>query len=108
MKLQALQVAAAVTVVCCSHASAASRTVTDADVLPWPLVSRSGILRCEPAGELQIVTIETAGEVYALNGTARARGYADIEPIWLDNVDIPGAKVSIGALIDTGRALCET
>lgn len=57
-------------------------------------------------GNLQIVTIETAGQTYAVNGTALGRGYTDIEAIWLDNDQIPGAKVSIGALIDAGRALC--
>jgi hypothetical protein len=35
---------------------------------------------------------------YALNGTARALNGRDLEPIWLDNPDVPGAKMSLGPL----------
>lgn len=49
----------------------------------------------------------TDGQTYALNGTARSRGYAEIDPIWRDNSAIPGAKINIGPLIDLANQQCE-
>jgi hypothetical protein len=45
--------------------------------------------------------------VYAVNGIARQSGEcAEIDPIWVDDPDIPGAKMDIGPIIDRGLELC--
>jgi len=41
-----------------------------------------------------------------LNGFARSRGYAPIDPIWRDNPDIPGAKVSISGMVRIALDRC--
>lgn len=76
----------------------------------WPLVPDRATVLCErstidPRYELASVII--GDREYALNGTARMqRGYAELDAMWLDNEDIPGAKVSIGPLIAATRAIC--
>lgn len=77
----------------------------------WPLTVSSGILKCEEPKEnelnVQIVTFEAEGKIYAVNGIAKGREAGeDIDPIWADNPNIPGAKKDIGPLISRGRALC--
>ena len=52
-----------------------------------------------------VAILHTEGKTYALNGTAQSRGYAPIDPIWRDNPDIPGTKVSIGPLIQLALSL---
>jgi hypothetical protein len=47
------------------------------------------------------------GVVYALNGTARARGYPDIRPIWRDDPEDARLKMNIGPLIDLGLRASE-
>jgi hypothetical protein len=42
------------------------------------------------------------GKTYALNGFAMGRGYLDIEPIWRDDPNHLGLKISVGPLIDIG------
>lgn len=69
----------------------------------WPLTVPSGTLQCEA----DAVTFTAGGVTYAVNGMATTRDFGvDIDPIWRPNPDIPGAKVSIGPLIDDGLALC--
>lgn len=78
----------------------------------WPLTVDYAVLACESktAGgmDLQIATLTAPdGTVYALNGTALDHtDYRDVDPIWADDPDWKGLKISIGPLIDEARALC--
>lgn len=80
----------------------------------WPLAVTSGTLKCEPvpgSPKMHLVTFSSGGKVYALNGIARGhakkRGWLEVRSIWKDNPEIPGAKISIGPLIDHGLGLCK-
>jgi hypothetical protein len=71
----------------------------------WPLTVDSGTLSCEPPSSVTFTTPD--GTTYAVNGTAQTLSVApDIDPIWKDDPDVPGAKINIGELIDRGLALC--
>ena len=86
-------------------ASAGSREVTRADLgEEWPLTVDAGTLECSRG---LIYTFTADGKTWAVNGTAAARGYADIEPIWAPNPNIPEAKIDIGPLIDLAKSLCD-
>lgn len=69
---------------------------------------KQGTVRCVLGNSVVFVTDDT---IYALNGLARGRmeqeGWREIHEIWLDNLDLPGTKISIGPLIDLGLGLCE-
>ncbi|MGR3709818.1 MAG: DUF2511 domain-containing protein, partial [Alterinioella nitratireducens] len=52
------------------------------------------------------VVFVSGGETYALNGTAQSRGHQRIDPIWLDNPELPGLKISVSPMIDMGLDLC--
>ncbi len=70
----------------------------------WPLTVEQGTLFCDA----DAVTFVADGQTYALNGLARGRELGmDIDPIWIDNPDVEGYKISIGPLIDLGLTLCE-
>jgi hypothetical protein len=76
----------------------------------WPLTVDSGDVAC--VGGRFVIFVAADGRTYAINGAARARGkWADIaeSAIWRDNprIQIEGAKVSIGPILDTGVALCK-
>ncbi len=81
----------------------------------WPLTVESGTLKCEQIPGVrygQLVTFTSGEEIYALNGTAKGhakkRGWVkEIAPIWRDNPEIPGTKIYIGTLIDSGLELCK-
>lgn len=78
----------------------------------WPLTVDYGVVACESktAGgmNLQIATLTAPdGTVYALNGTAKSHSdAADIEPIWADDPEVDGLKISIGPLIDHALTFC--
>ena len=78
---------------------------------PWPLNSASGILYCDPFGEANDSIVyqpdEDPSVYYALNGSALASGYPDLDPIWLDNPDGTSPKVNLGELSAAALALCE-
>ena len=68
----------------------------------WPLtVSEARVTLIDK----YVAVLYAEGETYALNGTAQSRGYAPINPIWRDNPEIPGAKVSISPLIQLALSL---
>ncbi|MEX0605782.1 MAG: DUF2511 domain-containing protein [Marinobacter sp.] len=69
----------------------------------WPFTVDSGVVDCFD-GEAAVFKAE--GQSYQLNGYARSRGYAPIDPIWKDNPDIPGAKVSVGDMINLALKQC--
>jgi hypothetical protein len=79
-----------------------TREVSAACIDPWPLTVDAGTLRCEADS----VTVDAAGNRWAVNGLAMSRDDGDdIDPIWAD--DDPGPKVYIGGLLDAGLALCQ-
>lgn len=83
------------------------RFVTSASegVQPWPFTVGSGVLRCRPG---EVVTFESGGTEYGLNGTAMDQGYPSPKPIWAEDPMLgQGLRVGIGTVIAAGRALCE-
>jgi hypothetical protein len=68
----------------------------------WPLTVDSGYVDCKALAAI----FRYRGTEYALNGRAEAAGYANIEPIWAYNHEIPGARKPIGVLIDAAMATC--
>ena len=92
-----------------SAAAAGDRVVTPADLGDqWPLTIDSGTLQCRPfMGSLQILTIKAAGKTWAVNGTAIGQGFPEIDPIWKAHPEIPGARITIGPLIDLAKSLCQ-
>ena len=87
----------------------------------WPFTVSEGLLKCSQ----NEVTFVTGGVAYAVNGSAAAAGFADIEPIWKYNIkmleELAGVykktveemkvespiRISIGPIIKKGLALCE-
>lgn len=68
----------------------------------WPFTVGSGTIRyIEPQ---KVVFSTSTGATYALNGAAQ-KEYAAVDPIWLDNPKIPGAKVSLSPFIQLGLEL---
>ena len=70
----------------------------------WPLTVTGGTLACRSLA----VTYTYDGISYAVNGSASAKEYRNIDPIWKDNPIeyMEGTKISISGLIDRGLALC--
>lgn len=83
----------------------AERTVSRADVQPWPFTVDSGVLRCRTHSG---VTFQpTGGTEYGLNGSAKTIGYGDPDSIWADDPALGnGLKVSMAGAIAAGQALC--
>lgn len=69
----------------------------------WPLTDKTGVLRCASGNA---VTWTVRGTVYALNGTAKTLGYANINPIWRADPTGVAPKLSLGPLISLGLTLC--
>ena len=79
--------------------------VTKADLGgKWPFTVDSGYVDC-PDGLSAI--FRTGNAEYGLNGMATSRGFAEPDPIWKDDPTIPGAKISIGPMIDLARQECK-
>lgn len=69
----------------------------------WPLTIDGGTLRCSEGA----VTLETPEKTYALNPEAQSRALGEsLAPVWAPNPAIEGARMSTGALIESGLALC--
>ena len=82
--------------------------VTRADMgTQWPLTVEEGTLACDGKNGIGAVTFKAPdGKVYAVNGSAKTQGSADIEPIWATGEGaIP--KQDISPLIEKGLALCK-
>jgi hypothetical protein len=71
----------------------------------WPFVVSEGVLECEKGS--RAVTFAAMGKVFALNGTARTRGYEDVLPIWLHNPDNQELRVSTRDVLNKALALCD-
>lgn len=75
----------------------------------WPFTVNSGELYCIGAGNgqpISAVVFATEDESYAVNGTAQALGYKQIDEIWRDDPEIAGLKVNIGPIIERGLKIC--
>ncbi|MFF0721329.1 DUF2511 domain-containing protein [Micromonospora sp. NPDC003816] len=84
-----------------------SKTITKAAVEAegkfWPFTTSEATLRCNG----QAVTATVDGTKYALNGRAKGSGVgADLDPVWAENPDIPGTKISVHHVIEMGLDLC--
>jgi hypothetical protein len=66
----------------------------------WPVSVEQGELECIDGYD---AVLHSGGVTYALNGNARQKAekgiYHDVEEIWLDNTNIPGAKKDISVLL---------
>ncbi|MGW4802959.1 hypothetical protein [Kitasatospora sp. NPDC004272] len=85
------------------------RSVTSADVSPWPFTVDSGVLRCQPASGAVTFQPGGKGDRYALNGAAKTIGYPGVETYWALDPQAPagsGLRVGLTAAIDAGAALC--
>lgn len=85
------------------------RSVSKAEVSPWPFTVGSGVLRCRPASGA--VTFQPDGMTleYALNGSARAAGYPGPESFWAEDPQAPAGsklRVSLSEIIAAGNAVC--
>ncbi|SEM67324.1 DUF2511 domain-containing protein [Halomonas caseinilytica] len=69
----------------------------------WPFTVDSGRVDCKPV-DAAVFTHD--GTAYQLNGAASQRGYPAIDPLWRENPDIPGTKVSLGKMIDVALSQC--
>ena len=81
------------------------RTWTDG---PWPFTEDAGTITCSQAA---IFFVTEDGRRWPLNGTARSN--ADqfsaeplLDPIWRQNPDLPGTRVSVSPMINRGRETC--
>lgn len=76
----------------------------------WPFSVEEMHLSCYPGNAVVVADAET-GVMYPLNGVASGKASAlGLEPlanIWRDDPANPGAKVSIGPLIEQGLQLCK-
>ena len=82
------------------------RMQVDATCLPddeWPLTVPDGILTCDPPDGW----FEVGDRSFAINGAAQNRpGVEPLEEIWLENPEVPGARINIGPLHDLVRSHC--
>lgn len=69
----------------------------------WPFTVDSGRVDCRQGGAAVLIVDQW---VYQLNGVAAQKGYADLAPIWRDNPEIPGTKVSVGPMIRLALQQC--
>ena len=78
----------------------------------WPLTMDGGVLTCSRMAGVEVVYItDGEGRMWPLNGTASAHAARfgaepEINPIWRDNPEIPGTKISVGPLITRALSLC--
>ena len=57
--------------------------------------------------EVELLRLRLWGKWFALNGTARTRGYEDVLPIWLHNPDNQELRVSTRDVLNKALALCD-
>ncbi|WP_445115001.1 DUF2511 domain-containing protein [Acinetobacter sp. WZC-1] len=70
----------------------------------WAFSVEYGMIECKPGQ--QVIFTTPAGESYALNGVAN-KNYPRINPVWIDNQNIPGTKVSLSPFIEIGLKQCK-
>jgi hypothetical protein len=91
-----------------------TRAEFEAQGRAWPLTVDEGRIGCERVGKTSGgSTLSTAyfiapdGTRYALNGLAQSRGLPKVDPIWLPDPHIEGAKINVGPLIQEALKGCE-
>lgn len=76
----------------------------------WPLTLDEVHLMCLD-GDAVVASDPESGRMYPLNGTANAKAarlaLEPLAPIWRDDPAAPGAKLSVGPLIERGLTLCK-
>ena len=82
--------------------------VSSEDVDPWPFLNPSGHVGCYISGNgTAVPTFRSAGTTYGLTGYGTAtEGLPRIDPIWRDDPDIDGAKVSVSEIAAMAREHC--
>ncbi len=62
----------------------------------WPLTISKGTIYSASGGKLVLAVTDQRGTtVYGLNGSAITGGASDLFPIWKDNPEVPGLKLSM-------------
>jgi hypothetical protein len=76
----------------------------------WPFTFEEAYVACHAGNAVTVMDAES-GRMYPVNGAAKGKasalGLDDLEPVWLDNAQIPGTKVSVGPVIEKGLTLCQ-
>jgi hypothetical protein len=70
----------------------------------WPFSVEKGVVDCVDGSA---AIFKVGNKSYSLNGTAEGRGYAPIDPIWLDNPELSGLKINISPMIDLALKQCK-
>lgn len=71
----------------------------------WPLTVSEAVLRCVPP--MDALTLEVEDVTYALNAAAQNAGLGEaLRPIWADDPQTEGARMSVELLLQQGAALC--
>lgn len=97
----------AVLLVCSTPLFAREQSVSESTFSgKWPFVTTEGTVKCTKLHGRAVVTFVTTAGEFAVNGIARSRGFMDVDPIWLDSEDIPGAKISMRDMLNYGLTLC--
>lgn len=77
---------------------------------PWPFTFEEAYVACH-AGRAVTVMDAESGRMYPLNGAANTQaaklGLEPLAPVWRDNPELPGTKVSVGLVIEKGLTLCQ-
>lgn len=61
----------------------------------WPFTVDSGELKCIVEDGDQIALFVHDGTEYAINSSAKDRGFASVEPLLKDHPSIPGMKTNV-------------
>ena len=71
----------------------------------WPFTVGSGHVECLEGGT---PVFRTGGTTYALTGYGATNlGFPEIDPIWRDNPNIEGVKISLTPITDRARDRCD-
>lgn len=70
----------------------------------WPLIVDQARVECLDG---RVAVVHVNGITYALNGTAKSRGYPAVDPIWRADPSLPGSKINIGPLIEIALKQCK-
>lgn len=75
----------------------------------WPFTQPEMHLACLQGSAVVVMDVNT-GAMYPVNGIASGKANSmamePLESVWLDSTEFPGAKVSVGPVIERGLALC--
>lgn len=76
----------------------------------WPFVPEEMHLQCLP-GKAVVVTDPETGRMYGVNGAAsgkaRQLGLEPLDQVWAESQTNPGARVSVGSVLEQGLELCK-